>query len=157
LFSVGERNREAVVYATHLGRVDRLYPRNIILLEPDSVIREVGHGAGLKRLQSAGPVVVCEGEARIRRRKIGPEAERLQVALLAGLSDLRPELHGTAEDAMFNIEALEMGCQGKSVGARSNDRDRSVFHNPTLARAESLSGMLRGVERKNLGKALIPR
>src|ERR1700754_4867902 len=114
-FAVGEIHREAVGQPFEVHYVNGLHPRQIALLEPLSVGREMLDRARLKRLEATRLAVVGERKARRRCRNIGSETVRLQVALAPSRGDLRPKLHWTAEYSMFYATRRQVGGKRHSV------------------------------------------
>src|SRR5262249_42503995 len=108
--------------------LDGLDPRHIVLLEPTPVIREIRDRAWLERLKTAGLVVISEGIARRRCREIGPKAEGFEVALTAGLGDIRPESHRMSEDTVFDPSRRKMCGERKSIWTGTDDRDGDPAH-----------------------------
>src|SRR5216683_1589137 len=151
--AVGERNRKAVRLSCHMSHVDRFDPWHILVLEPMPIGGEIADRAWLKRLQTTRPTIVSERKPWIGRRDVRSEAIRPQIALAAGFSDLRPELHRTAEDTMLYVSRRKMRGQRKTIGPGADNGDFDSAHGNTVVETRRVEADARDVERIKRGKA----
>ncbi|GLR91080.1 hypothetical protein GCM10007857_77960 [Bradyrhizobium iriomotense] len=136
--------------------LDGLDPRHIVVLEPTPVLREIHDRTWLERLKTAGLVIISEGIARRRRRQIGSKTEGFEIALAAGLGDIRPESHRLSENAMFYLARRKMCGERKSIWTGSDDRDGDPAHDDSWMTGCGVQAESSADKRMNRGRALMP-